>query len=59
MGLTKPYVSGSRKLTVATVKAIRLKRSQGMSYPKLGRFFHIHHTTAWGICQRRAWKHVD
>ena len=46
------------KLTENDVREMRCRRSQGLSYDKIGREFSIHRTVARRACNGELWSHV-
>lgn len=51
--------SGSAKLTVADVAAMRQMYANGASYPEMSRQFNVHETTVWKVVKNRHWQSVE
>ena len=46
-------------LTEGLVRKLRLLRRLGWSYEQLAKEFQINRSTAYKICRRLTWRHVD
>lgn len=46
------------KLDFERVRAARHMFSQGFTYFRIGRIFHVHPKTIWNVVHRQTWKHV-